>query len=287
MSRFTAACLFLIMLALAAFASPATAARAAAPPGAERVADADVAFAAPALAIAPSSVPRGGSITVTGTGFAPKAPLALFASIPARNYARVELAALTAGADGGFTLTTRVPGFYQPGPFIVVAVSNGADLARASITVTTAPSIAPETLTVTPGAGPAGSRFTATGAGLTPGVAAVAFTTESAKGPTGHFRQVAAFQIPADGRVSFSFDTPGYTAQSYDVIIFGPGGPQIGFPLVVASFMVTAPGTTPGLPNTGGGGTWAAPAASWWGLAGGAIALVGLAGWSARRRRAA
>ncbi|HEX5504918.1 MAG TPA: nuclear transport factor 2 family protein [Thermomicrobiales bacterium] len=45
--------------------------------------------------------------------------------------------------------------------------------------------------------------------------------------------------------------------------------------------------SAPGLPNTGGGATAAAPAtAAWVGLVGGG-ALVGLAGWAARRRRAA
>ncbi len=234
------------------------------------------ALAAPALTLAPATIPPGGTTAVTGTGFAPGAKLELFLVLPYFNNARVKMADLTAGADGGFATTIRENGFSPPGPLPVVVTAAGADLAQAILTVTDAPSIAPERLTVAPAAGPAGTRFTATGTGLTPGLAVVAFTTESALGPQGHFRQVAALTVPADGRVTFPIDTTGYTPEGHDLIVFGPGGPQIGLPLVIAQFMVTAP-AVPGLPNTGGGG--AARQDQWWtvgGLAGGGVLLGSL-----------
>ena len=246
------------------------------------------ALAAPAITLSPTAVPRGGSTTITGTGFTPNAKLELFIVLAQFGGARVKMADLTAGADGGFTTTVRILGNFQPGPAPLVVTAAGADLAQAILTVTDAPSIAPERLTVAPATGPVGTRFTATGTGLTPGLAVVAFTTESAKGPQGNFRQVATLTVPADGRVTFPIDTTGYTPEAYDVILFGPGGPQIGLPLVVAQFTVTAP-NTPGLPNTGGGG--AAQGAGGWPLLPVLALVVGLvlAGglsqrrWSSRR----
>lgn len=63
---------------------------------------------------------------------------------------RVLLAKLIAGADGRFTTTVDPNGHFKPGPFTLVVVSAGVDLAQATIRVTTAPSIAPERLTTTP-----------------------------------------------------------------------------------------------------------------------------------------
>jgi hypothetical protein len=214
--------------------------------------------AAPAIAIAPTTVPRGGTLTVTGAGFAPNAALGLFAVIDAFAGARVKLADLTAGADGGVMTTVRVPGQYPSNTFtlVITAAPDGADLAQATIALTDAPSIAPERLTVTPGTGPAGTRFAAIGTGLPAGSTVAFFTTESAKGPGGNFRAVATMPVPADGRVSVTIDSTGYGAESYDLIVFGPGGPAIGFPLVRGTFTVTAPGTAsaPSAPRTGGGG---------------------------------
>ncbi len=206
------------------------------------------ALAAPALTMAPAAVPPGGAITIAGTGFAPNAPLELFAVIPYFNDARVQITAVTAGADGAFSVATRVPGYYSPGPWVVVVVGAGGDLARASITVTAAPSVASERLTVMPTTGAVGTRFAATGTGLPPGLALRAFTTESAKGPTGHFRQVAQLVVAADGRATFPIDTTGYDPAGYDLTLVGPeatlsdpGGVPSGFPLVIAQFVVTAP----------------------------------------------
>jgi len=204
--------------------------------------------------------------------------------IPYFNDARVKITAVTAGADGAFSVATRVPGYYSPGPWVVVVVGAGGDLARASITVTEAPSVAPERLTVTPTTGAVGTRFAATGTGLPPGRTLRAFTTESAKGPTGHFRQVAQLVVAADGRATFPIDTTGYDPDGYDLTLIGPeatlsdpGGVPSGFPLVIAQFVVTAPGAMPGLPNTGGGAARAGEAGS--GVWGWAALFLGLGAW--------
>jgi len=246
------------------------------------------ALAAPAITITPGAIPRGGATTVTGTGFTPNAALELFVVLSNFQNARVKLADLTVGPDGTFVTTVYMAGPRMPRPYPLVVVSGGVDLAQATLTVTDAPSIAPERLTVTPGAGPAGTRFTATGVGLTAGITVTAFTTESALGPRGHFRQVAKIQVPADGRVSFSFDTTGYSAESFDLIVYGPGGPQIGLPLVITPFMVTAAGGSAGvaqvpaqMPSTGGG----AGAANGWALLGLLVAGLGGTRLIAQRRR--
>jgi len=153
-------------------------------------------LAASALALTPAAIPPGGTTTVTGTGFTPNAKLELFVALPQFNNARVKIADLTASAAGGFTTTIRLPGFGGAAVIPVIVTDGGADLARALLTVTDAPSIAPERLTVTPSTSPVGTRFTATGTGLTPGLAVVAFTTESALGPQGHVRQVAMLTVP-------------------------------------------------------------------------------------------
>lgn len=211
------------------------------------------ALAAPAIALAPAALPRGGATTVTGTGFAPGATLALFIGLAQLGGARAKVADLTAAPDGGFTTTVRLPGGFRPGPTPVVVVGGGVDLAQATLTVTDAPSIAPERLAVTPNTGPVGTLFAAVGTGLTPGQAVALFTTESAKGPAGRFREIARLTVPADGRVAVDIDSAGYTPEGYDLLVFGPGGPAIGLPLVVAKFTVSAP-AMPGLPNTGRGG---------------------------------
>ena len=216
------------------------------------------ALAAPAITITPMALPRGGTATVTGTDFPPNAHLELFVVLGIFNNARVKLADITVGADGTFTTTAGPNGASQPGPFPLVVVSGGVDLAQGNITVTDAPSIAPERLVITPSAGPVGARFAAAGEGYTAGSTVTAFTTESAKGPRGNFRQVAHLPVPADGRVNFTFDTTGYNAESYDVIVYGAGGKGIGLPLVVTHFMVTAAGAGTAqvpaqMPRTGGG----------------------------------
>lgn len=210
------------------------------------------AAAAPAVSLAPATLPRGGTTTMTGTGFAPAAKLELFIILPQFGGGRVKMADLVVGANGGFTATVRLNSTIAPGPTPLVVVGGGTDIAQAILTVLDGPSIAPERLAVAPSAGPVGTRFTAVGEGLAPGQSVTLFTTESAKGPAGNFRQIARVVVPSDGRIAVTIDSTGYSAEGYDLILFGPGGPEIGLPQAIAQFIVTAVGM-PNLPNTGGG----------------------------------
>jgi hypothetical protein len=81
-----------------------------------------------------------------------------------------------------------------------------------------------------------------TGTGFPVGSTVITFTTESAKGPQGHFRALGKLLVPADGRVQFRFTTTGYAPESDDLLVYGPGGPQIGLPLIVLpqAVLVTA-----------------------------------------------
>jgi hypothetical protein len=196
---------------------------------------------APTITVTPAVLPRGAAATVHGTGFPPQAKLELFAVLSNFHNARVQLANMTAGADGRFTTTLGPTGAFLPGPQTLVVVSAGSDLARATIRFTTL-SIAPERLTITPRAGTVGTHVLVTGTGFPVGRTVSAFTTESAKGPQGHFRALGGLLVPADGRVHFRFTTTGYQPESYDLLVYGPGGPQIGLPLIVVphAFMVTA-----------------------------------------------
>ena len=200
------------------------------------------ALAAPAITVTPAVLRAGAAATVQGTGFTPQARLKLFVELSYFHNARVQLANMTAGPDGRFTTTLGPTGALPPGPQTLVVVSAGVDLARATIRFTTAPSIAPERLTVTPRLGMVGTHVTAIGKGFPVGSTVSAFTTESAKGPQGHLRAVGTLRIPAGGRVQFRFTTTGYHPESYDLIVYGPGGPQIGLPLIVVphAIMVTA-----------------------------------------------
>lgn len=214
----------------------------------------DRALAAPAISAAPAQVPPGGTVTVAGTGFAPRAALALV-GLTARGTMRVKLAEMTAGVDGSFMTTFRVAGFYPaaPLPLVVVSVPDGAEVAQTTVMVTTGPSVATEQLTIAPDAGPVGTRFVATGGGFAAGTTVAFLVTPSAQGPTGDYREVVRITIPADGRVAFTIDSTGYRPEQYDLVAF-TDGTIIGFPLVRPTFTVTAP--MPGLPSTGGG--WAA-----------------------------
>jgi hypothetical protein len=82
------------------------------------------ALAAPALALAPATLPRGGTTTVTGTGFAPGAPLELFLVLAEFGGARVKMADLTAGADGGFTTTVHARPRHRGSYAISLIMSN-------------------------------------------------------------------------------------------------------------------------------------------------------------------
>ena len=196
------------------------------------------------------------------------------------------LANFAAGADGGFTVTFRVAGFFPPGslPLTIVSIPGEAALAQATVTVTNAPSVAPEKMTLSPNGGPVGTRLTASGEGFAAGTTVAFFTTELAKGPVEGTREVVRLRIPADGRVTFGIDMGGYSPGQHDLYAYTDGN-RIGYPLVRLVFDVTA-ASAPGMPNTGGGAT-AQPAAGWELLIVVlATAGLALAGGALRRRRA-
>ena len=92
-------------------------------------------LATPALTVDPSTVEAGKSLTVKGTGFAPKSPVTLtLHSEP------VEVGTATAGEDGSFTATVTVPAATEAGEHTLVAASASPSVtASAPLTVTRAP----------------------------------------------------------------------------------------------------------------------------------------------------
>ena len=92
-------------------------------------------LATPALTVDPSTVEAGKSLTVKGTGFAPKSPVTLtLHSEP------VEVGTATAGEDGSFTATVTVPAATEAGEHTLVAASASPSItASAPLTVTPAP----------------------------------------------------------------------------------------------------------------------------------------------------
>ena len=230
------------------------------------------ALAAPAITITPAAVPRGGEVTVTGSGFAPNAALSMVLELG--NGRQVPVTELTAAADGALRVTFTIPPSAPAGEtaaLLILARPDGAVLARGTLTVTTAPPVTGEQLSIAPPAGPVGTRFVATGTGFKAGDTFRLVVAPTATGPqTPPERQVnlGTLQVGADGRFTVSIDSTGYAPEQYDLVLLtaAPGPPAI------ARFTVTA-GGMPGLPNTGGGG--GAPPAGGWLLAG-LLVLVGL-----------
>lgn len=243
------------------------------------------ALAAPTITITPTAVPRGGEVTITGSGFAPNA--ALTAILEVEGGRRVPVADLTAAADGTIRLAFRIPTSAPVAPggttvtLLILARADQAVLARDQLTVTDAPPVTAEQVTITPPAGPAGTRFVATGTGFKAGDSLRLGIAPSATGPQSPpERQVnlGTVQVGPDGRFTATVDSTGYPPEQYDFVAFtsAPGPP------FVARFTVTAAGA-PGLPNTGGGGSIGQSAYAWWTL-GGLLILAGVGLGSGLRR---
>lgn len=89
--------------------------------------------AAPALALSAATVQAGGTVTVTGTGFAPRAALRLeLHSSP------VTLTEAFTDETGTFTLKATIPASTPAGAHTLHAFSGTTDLAQAALTVTAA-----------------------------------------------------------------------------------------------------------------------------------------------------
>ena len=172
------------------------------------------ALAAPTITITPTAVPRGGEVTVTGSGFAPNA--ALTAVLEVDGGRRVPVADLTAAADGTIRLAFRIPTSAPVAPggttvaLLILARADQTVLARGQLTVTDAPPVTAEQVTIAPPAGPAGTRFVATGTGFTAGASlrlVVAPTATGAQTPPERQVNLGTVQVGAEGRFSVTIDS--------------------------------------------------------------------------------
>ena len=244
------------------------------------------ALAAPTIAITPAAVPRGGEVTVTGSGFPPNA--ALTAVLEVDGGRRVPVADLAAAADGTIRLAFRIPSSAPVAPggtsvaLLILARADQAVLARGQLTVTDAPPVTAEQVAIAPPAGPAGTRFLVTGTGFAAGAAlrlVVAPTATGAQTPPEQQVDLGAAQVGADGRFTVAIDSTGYRPEQYDLVVLtGAPGPPL-----VARFTVTA-ASAPGLPNTGGGGARPGTASPSLALALAVATVAGLALGAVRRR---
>ncbi len=242
-------------------------------------------LAAPTITISPAAVPRGGEVTVTAGGFAPNA--ALMAVLEVAGGRRVPVADLAAAADGTLRFTFRIPTSVPVVPttvaLLLLARADQTVLARGELTITDAPPVTAEQVTITPPSGPVGTRFVATGTGFTPGAALRLVVTPSATGaqtPPEQQVNLGRVQVGADGRFTVTIDSTGYRPEQYDLVGFtdAPGPP------LIVRFTVT-PGNAPGLPNTGGGGGASRPMVTLLSPAGALLAVgLGLLGTGRPRR---
>ena len=210
------------------------------------------ALAAPTLTLTPSSAPRGAQVMVTGSGYQPNAALQLLVEpAPGR---RDRFTELTAAADGTIRYTFTVPPGVPPGTvtFVVVSAADMAELARALFTITDAPAVGPQ-VSVAPASGPVGTRFTVTGRGFQAGAELV-----YGIGPGTQPVVLGRITIGADGTFTSSFDSSSIPLGEHELAV---NTFPLTRPLALTRFTVTA-AATPGLPNTGAGGTasWLIPA---------------------------
>ncbi len=204
------------------------------------------ALAAPTITVAPAAGPPGTTFTIRGGGFAANAALSIFVenAVGARFGPGGRPVGVTAGPDGAFTATVTIPPQGVPGQYRFVVADTPASPALASARFTvTGPN--GETLAVAPASGPAGTPFTVTGAGFRArSTVVLAVFVEDAPVVLG--RALA----DADGRFATTLDSSDLPAGSY---LLGAGPDADARPFATAPLVVTAPGTMPELPNTGGG----------------------------------
>ncbi len=206
------------------------------------------ATAAPTLTFTPNAAPRGAEVALTGSGFAPNAPLKIIVE-PAPGQ-RGDFGGVTTAADGTFRFTFTVPPGVAPGmvDFVVVSAADGQELARATFTITDAPPVGPR-VEVSPRSGSVGTRFTVTGRDF-PAGAELVYGIDVDRQPV----VLGQIRITADGTFASSFDSAAIPPGEYELVV--TTGPNVR-PLALARFAVTA-ADAPGLPNTGAGGraTW-------------------------------
>jgi 5-hydroxyisourate hydrolase-like protein (transthyretin family) len=141
---------------------------------------------APAITVAPSSVPAGETVTVVGTGFPAGVDVTLQLTDAEGNPVG-EPITVTPDEDCGFTTDYTVPEGTEPGDYEVVAEpEDGSEGATAPLTVTGAEQCesAPE-LTVTPSSAQAGTDVTVVGTGFPAGVDVTLQLTDAEGNPVG------------------------------------------------------------------------------------------------------
>jgi len=235
------------------------------------------ALAAPTLTLTPAVAPRGAEVVITGDGYQPGTAVQLFVeAVPGQRDA--PFAELTATADGTIRHSFVVPPAVPPGKvdFVTAAKADGQELARATFTVSDAPSVGPQ-LTIAPPSGPVGTRFTLSGSRFAPG-AQLLYGINVNEQPV----ILGEITTGADGRFTASFDSSAIPPGDYELAIATSPTVQ---PLALARFAVTA-ATMPGLPNTGTGGLASWPTAPLTLLAGLGLAVALLTAAVARRRDA-
>ncbi|GAB6939057.1 hypothetical protein JCM11754A_25840 [Isoptericola variabilis] len=195
--------------------------------------------AAPALVADPSTVPAGGSTTVTGTGFTPGSDVAVQLTDPDGEPLGDPIT-VTAGDDGGFEVDVPVPADAVPGDHSVVAQDVSGATAQAPLAVTAAPTIVADPTSV-----PAGGTTTVTGGGFTPGEDVTVQLTDDTGDPVGDPVTTTAED---DGTISVDLPVPADTTPGdLTVVATDSTGAAAEAPLEVTAAPTVAvdPGTVP------------------------------------------
>lgn len=152
----------------------------------------------PSIVVAPDEVAAGGTITVTGSGFAPGETVLVEVGTAS--------ASVVAGPDGRFSLELELPGGIEPGTYPVTATGAVSGTASATVTVAPEPGIPAydPVIVASPGTVAPGDEVTVAGTGFAPSeivtVSLGSVSVQVQAGPDGAF--TVAITVPdgtADG----------------------------------------------------------------------------------------
>lgn len=208
-----------------------------------------------AITATPSTVPASGTTTITGSGFTPNSTVTVQLTTDGTTPSGAAVTT-TSDANGNISVPLPVAASTPPGGYTVVATDSAGLTASTPLTVTAAPTLAPDRPTV-----PAGGTVTVTGTGYTPN-GQVTVTTTPPGGGTPTTQTVTA---DGSGDITFPFaTTPGQTLGAYgftavdqttsasaSTTVTVTAAPTVNAPPVAdAGTTVTIPGTgfTPGQP---------------------------------------